>query len=85
MSRYSVREDDQGHANFKRYGRDGFKSITVDGVDILDRCIMADEEAGEVLVHIRNDAGEFFVNEEGKDTAQEVLKGKVIVNLKCDE
>ncbi len=83
MPRYSIRENDPGFINFKRCGYGGFKSITVDGVEILDRCITADEEEGEALCHARNPSGQFFLNDAGDATAQERLRGDVVVTLKA--
>ena len=79
MPRYSIRENDPGHLNFARHGYGGFKSITVDGLEIKDRCITADEEMGEALCHVRNADGVFFLNNAGDDTAQETLMGDVVV------
>ncbi len=82
MPRYSCRENDPGFINFKRHGYGGFQSITVDGVEILDRCITADEDLGEALCNVRNSSGKFFLNDAGDAAAQEKLRGDVIVTLR---
>ncbi len=79
MPRYSIRENDPGFLNFSRDGTGGFESITLNGVDVNDRCIMADEEVGEVLLHKRNEDGQFYLNGAGNETAKETLNGEVVV------
>ena len=83
MPRYSIRENDPGFINFSRHGYGGFESVTVDGVEILDRCITADEEDGEALCHARNSSGAIFLTDAGDATVQEKLIGVVVVTLRA--
>lgn len=81
MPRYSIINDDAGYFNFIRHGYGGLV-VTVDGEEIQNRCITADEEKGEALCHALDDAAEFYLDPDQNETAKEMMRGRVVVKLR---
>lgn len=67
--RVSVVEGDSGR---------GYR-VLFNGIDITKLCVMADEEAGEVHVHIRDGDGRLIVDRERKTVLIGSLLGRVKV------
>ena len=69
--RLSVRRNDPGY-HPEAFGAE----VYLDG-QIIDDCITADEEKGEVFILKRNTLGEYIINAEGANIAEERKTGKV--------
>lgn len=58
--------------------------VIIDGLEVTTQCFMADDEAGEVGIYLKNDEGAFY-REPGTDldanTAQEIRHGRVVIFL----
>lgn len=55
--------------------------VTLDGVEVAKDCVRADEELGEVELHVRDKYGNFVIDTEKMTCRTEVRKGRVVVSL----
>ena len=76
--RLSVKEDDPGYVDPFPFGK---VKITLDDVDVTDKCFTADEEFGEVYVYKLNSDGQRYFDRETNEIPQETLKGDVKIVL----
>ncbi len=58
----------------------GRYKVLLDGADVSDHCFMADDVTGEVGLWRRNASGDFYLDPETGDPAQEVRRGQVVIH-----
>jgi len=73
--RMSIRRDDPGYSH-RAYTAKPY----LNGV-LLDNCITADEERGEVLCYARDANGDFYLNDAKDEVVTETLYGHVRIEL----
>jgi hypothetical protein len=56
--------------------------VFLDGVDRTKGCVLADDELGEIEIYIKDEAGNFVVDETNNRVMRETLKGKVKIIIK---
>ena len=75
--RLSVRKDDPG------YDAEALKDCRafVDGIEVTDRCVTADEEEGKAWCFKHNEEGRAFVDDATGNPAEEILTGDVVIMI----
>jgi hypothetical protein len=78
--RISVDRNDPGLGVWLKH-RDAGVKVFLDGAEVSERCITADDEAGEVLLFKHDAAGKPVINATGNAIETETLRGVVKIVL----